>query len=196
MPFAPKQTPSFRDLTPAECEAMLTRHRVGRLAYTFHDRVDVEPIGYVYAKSALVFRTAPGSKLETLAHHPWVALEIDEVEGLFDWRSVVVHGTVYALQDAGGDLQRRTYRAAVRSLRRLVPNTLRKGDPVPFRSVVMKLHIDRVTGRAARSGGKRSWKGDGDVEALPGRDSSGRRGARVRRRESRRGVDGARSRLG
>jgi hypothetical protein len=151
-----KSAPSFRDLTPAECKAMLVRHRVGRLAYTFHDRVDVEPIGYVYAKGALVFRTAPGSKLETLTHHPWVALEIDEVESLFDWRSVVVHGTVYTLQDAGNDDQRRAYRAAVRSLRRLVPDTLGKRDPVPFRSVVMKLHVDRVTGRSARSGGKRS----------------------------------------
>jgi nitroimidazol reductase NimA-like FMN-containing flavoprotein (pyridoxamine 5'-phosphate oxidase superfamily) len=196
MRLAPKRTPSFRDLTPAECEAMLTRHHVGRLAYTFHDRVDVEPIAYVFAKRALVFRTAPGSKLETLAHHPWVALEIDEVKGLFDWRSVVVHGTVYALRDTGDDSQRSTYRAAVRSLRRLVPNTLREGDPVPFRSVVMRLHLDRVTGRAAWSGGKRSWKGDGDVEALPGTDPSGRRGARVRHRESRRGVDGPRSRLG
>lgn len=134
---------------------MLVRHTVGRLAYTFHDRVDVEPIGYVYANGGLVFRTAPGSKLETLAHHPWVALEIDEVAGLFDWRSVVVHGTVYTLQDTGNDDQRRAYRAAVKSLRRLIPQTLGKADPVPFRSVVMKVHIDRMTGRSARSGARR-----------------------------------------
>jgi nitroimidazol reductase NimA-like FMN-containing flavoprotein (pyridoxamine 5'-phosphate oxidase superfamily) len=131
---------------------MLARHSVGRLAYTFHDRVDVEPIGYVYAKGGLVFRTAPGSKLETLAHHPWVALEIDQLEGLFDWRSVVVHGTVYTLQETGTEEQVRAYRAAVKSLRRLIPHTLGKKDPVPFRSVVMKLHVDRVSGRRARSG--------------------------------------------
>ena len=135
---------------------MLARHSVGRLAYTFRDRVDIEPIAYVYTKGALVFRTAPGSKLETLAHHPWAALEIDEVKGLFDWRSVVVHGTVYMLQGAGTDAERRAYRSAVRLLRRLVPGTLGKSDPVPFRTVVMKLHVDRVSGRLARSGGKRS----------------------------------------
>jgi len=133
---------------------MLARHHVGRIAYTFHDRVDVEPISYVYADGALVFRTAPGSKLETLMHHPWVALEIDEVEGVFDWRSVVVHGTSYILQETGAEAERRAYRAAVTSLRRLVPGTLDEGDPVPFRSVVLKLHIDRMTGRAARSGGR------------------------------------------
>ncbi len=131
---------------------MLARHNVGRIAYTFHDRVDVEPISYVYADGGLVFRTAPGSKLETLAHHPWVALEIDEVEGIFDWRSVVVHGTTYILRETGNETDVRVYRAAVASLRRLLPATLDDRDPVPFRSVVVKLHIDRITGRAARSG--------------------------------------------
>jgi uncharacterized protein len=153
---SPRRAPSFRDLTPEECTTMLARHSVGRLAYTFRDRVDVEPIAYAYTKGALIFRTAPGSKLETLAHHPWVALEIDEVKGLFDWRSVVVHGTVYMLQGAGTDAERRAYRSAVRLLRRLVPGTLGKSDPAPFRTVVMKLHVDRMSGRLARSGGPRS----------------------------------------
>jgi nitroimidazol reductase NimA-like FMN-containing flavoprotein (pyridoxamine 5'-phosphate oxidase superfamily) len=161
MPPQPKRVPSFRDLSRAECEGMLARHNVGRLAYTFHDRVDVEPIGYVYADGALVFRTAPGSKVETLAHHPWVALEIDEVEGPFDWRSVVVRGTVYRLQETGNEAELRAYLAAVQSLRRLVPETFDEGDPVPFRSVVLKLHIDRMTGRAAcREGDKPSESSD------------------------------------
>jgi uncharacterized protein len=152
--MTPKRAPSFRDLTQAECEAMLARHHVGRLAYTFQDRVDVEPIGYVYADHALVFRTAPGSKLEKMAHHPWVALEIDEVEGVFDWRSVVVHGTAYILHETGNEAELRAYLAAVKSLRHLVPETFDEGDPVPFRSVLVKLHVDHMTGRAARTDGK------------------------------------------
>ena len=143
---------SFRDLTPSECRFLLARHRFGRLAYTFHDRVDVEPIGYVYVGGALVFRTGPGSKLQTLAHHPWAALEIDEVDGSFDWQSVVVHGTVYLLHDDGTPAEARAYRSAVRALATLVPGTLAAGDPAPFRTVIAKLHIDRMTGRAASSG--------------------------------------------
>ena len=130
---------------------MLARHNVGRIAYTFRDRVDVEPIGFVYADGALVFRTAPGSKIETLEHHPWVALEIDEVEGVFDWRSVVVHGTTYVLRETGNEAELRAYLAAVTALRRLVPATFDDADPVPFRSIVVKLHIDHITGRTARS---------------------------------------------
>ena len=98
---------------------------------------------------ATVFRTAPGSKLQTLAHHPWAALEIDEVEGAFDWQSVVVHGTVYLLHEDGTPAEARAYRSAVHALTRLVPATFAPGDPAPFRTVIAKLHIDRMTGRAA-----------------------------------------------
>jgi nitroimidazol reductase NimA-like FMN-containing flavoprotein (pyridoxamine 5'-phosphate oxidase superfamily) len=144
--------PSFRDLSPSECRYLLARHTLGRLAYTFHDRVDVEPIGYVYVGGALVFRTAPGTKLHTLAHHPWVAFEVDEVDGLFDWQSVVVHGTVYLLHEDGTPAEARAYRSALRALTRLVPATLAAGDPTPFRTIIAKLHIDRMTGRAACRG--------------------------------------------
>lgn len=147
----PARPPRFGALTPGQCRALLRRQHVGRLAYTFRDRVDVEPISYVYSRGDVVFRTSPGSKLETLAHHPWVALEADEVDGPFDWRSVVVHGTAYVLRRSHNPADSRAYAAAVRSLRRFLPETFRRRDPAPFRWVVVKLHVDRVTGRFARS---------------------------------------------
>jgi nitroimidazol reductase NimA-like FMN-containing flavoprotein (pyridoxamine 5'-phosphate oxidase superfamily) len=147
----PARPPRFGELTLGQCRAMLRRHRVGRLAYTFRDRVDVEPISYVYSAGGVAFRTSPGSKLETLAHHPWVALEIDEVDGPFDWRSVVVHGTAYVLRKTSNPADSRAYAAAVKALRRLLPETLRREDPVPFRWVVLRLNVDRLTGRFARS---------------------------------------------
>ena len=143
--------PSFYELTPAECRFVLARHSFGRLAYTFHDRVDVEPISYVLSGNALVFRTAPGSKLVTLAHHRWAALEVDEADGPLDWCSVVAHGAVYVLREDAGEAGARAYRSALRALRRLNPRALRPGDPTPFRTVVAKLHIDHLTGRAASS---------------------------------------------
>ena len=142
--------PTFRDLDAAEMDAVLGRNHVGRIAYSFHDRVDIEPIHYVYGDGAFYLRTEHGSKLAALAHVPWVAFEVDEIDGLFDWRSVVAHGTVYMLEDAGSPEMRASYHAAVRRLRELVPGALREDDPVPDRSVVLKLHPAEMTGRAAR----------------------------------------------
>ena len=39
--------PTFRALTAAECEKVLSRNHVARLAFSFHDRVDIEPVHYV-----------------------------------------------------------------------------------------------------------------------------------------------------
>jgi nitroimidazol reductase NimA-like FMN-containing flavoprotein (pyridoxamine 5'-phosphate oxidase superfamily) len=122
------------------------------MAYSFHDRVDIEPISYVFADEAFSMRTEPGSKLETLAHAPWVALEVDEVDGPFDWRSVVAHGTVYVLHNEGTPDARATYHAAVERIRELMPEALDTHDPVPARRVIIKLYPATLVGREARSG--------------------------------------------
>jgi hypothetical protein len=153
------RSPTFRELTRAECDALLGRQTVARLAYAFHDRVAIEPIHYVYDVSDggwLVGRTASGSKLLTLAHNPWVALEVDEVRDTFDWESVVVHGTFYRLYSEGTETERASWARAVPLLRRIVPEALGPDDPVPFRTVLFHVHVDEVTGRAARPPGAAS----------------------------------------
>ena len=136
-----------------EVEAMLKRHNVGRLAFTFRDRVDIEPIHFVYADGAMYGRTAPGSKLSTLLHHPWVALEIDEVDDLFDWRSVVVKGTVYVVEPDDSAAVADHYERAVEAIRTLVPEAFTENDPAPSRSIVFRLHVHEKQGRAAKPNG-------------------------------------------
>lgn len=148
-----QDAPTFRGMTTEEVDALLERNHVGRIAYSFHDRVDIEPIHYLYADGAIYMRTAPGTKLVTLAHRPWVAFEVDEVDGPFDWRSVVAHGTVYVLSDVGSDEARASYQHALERLRELSPRALKKNDPVPERRVLLKLHLSEVAGREARSSG-------------------------------------------
>src|SRR5829696_6231313 len=150
-PMPRTMSPTFRELSATEMHELLARNHVGRIAYSFHDRVDIEPISYVFADDAFYMRTEPGSKLSTLAHAPWVAFEVDEIEGSFDWRSVVAHGTIYMLEDAGSRVARATYDSAVRRLRELMPDALTPDDPVPERHVVLKLFPAEVTGREATS---------------------------------------------
>jgi uncharacterized protein len=143
--------PSIRELTRAEVEALLTRNNVGRIAYTFKDRVDIEPINYVYKDGWLYCRTSFGSKFETMAHHRWVAFEVDEIQGLFDWQSGVVHGATYVLKpDSPGD-EREAFTPGIELLKQLLPGTLEGDDPVPFRRVVFRIHLDEVTGRESKS---------------------------------------------
>lgn len=139
--------PKFRALSQTECEALLERNHVGRLAFTFHDHVDIEPVHYVYSDGWLHGRTSPGTKVATLLHHPWVAFEIDEVKGLFDWQSVIVHGAVHIPDLDGSPSDRAAHSATLEIIRELVPEALEQDDPTPARHVLFRIHVDEVTGR-------------------------------------------------
>ena len=78
---------------------------------------------------------------------PWVAFEVDEIIGPFDWRSVVAHGTAYFLTAAV--LDHAGYDRAIRLLRSFDPRVLTHEDLVPERTTLFRIHIDSLTGRAA-----------------------------------------------
>ena len=145
----PTPTPRFRDLDPAECTAILARHNVGRLAFSRKDRVDIEPIHYVLDNGWLYGRTQPGTKIEVITRNRWIAFEVDEVDGLFDWRSVVVKGGFYLLRADGGEHEVESYNKGIEILRRLVPETMTPADPLPERAIVFRINIDEMTGREA-----------------------------------------------
>ena len=73
------------------CWEMLRATELGRLAFTLVDEVHIAPVNYAVDHGTLLFRTAPGSKLLSVAMGSAVALEIDEHDGTTA-RSVVVRG--------------------------------------------------------------------------------------------------------
>ena len=146
-------SPRFVTLSREECLALLARQHVGRLAFSFKDRVDIQPIHYVYEDGFLYGRTSEGAKLTTIAHNRWVALEADEVRGVFEWRSVVVRGAFYVLQLDGGSADAsRIAQHAASLLGAVIPDTLRPGDPAALRTVLFRIAVDEITGRAALPG--------------------------------------------
>ncbi|MEO7456905.1 MAG: pyridoxamine 5'-phosphate oxidase family protein [Gemmatimonadaceae bacterium] len=140
--------PRFTTLPDDDARALLSRNHVGRLAFSFHDRVDIQPLHYVRDGDWLYGRTEVGSKLATLAHHGWCALETDEIRGLFDWDSVVVRGSFQILDPELGSAD--AYKRGIELLRNFVPGALTEDDPTPKRLVVFRIHIDEISGRSAR----------------------------------------------
>jgi len=143
-----RTAPIFRELTDAESRALLARHNAGRIAYSFHDRVDIQPIHYVLSGDWLYGRTSRGEKFVTLAHHPWCAFEVDEIRDLFDWDSVVVKGHLELLDPELGSQD--AYATALKLMSTLVPGAFTDVDPVPNRLILFRIHLNELTGRSAR----------------------------------------------
>ncbi len=141
----------FRDLSREETEALLRRNKVGRLAFTFHDRVDIQPIHYVYERGWIYGRTSEGEKIATLEHNRWVAFEVDEVEDIFDWRSVVVHGSFWKLPPRGSPHAEELWTRAANLVSQIVPGALTERDPVAFRHILFRIAVGDAIGREART---------------------------------------------
>lgn len=141
--------PKFFDLSRNDAIALLRRNDVGRLAFSFHDRVDIEPLSYVLDGDWIYGRTSPGTKFATIGHSRWVAFQVDEIKNRFNWTSAIVHGALYVLDADGGDRAREDYAHALEVVRALDADAFTPSDPTPQRTQVFRVHIDDVVGRAA-----------------------------------------------
>ena len=130
---------------------LLAEHTIGRIAFTFRDRVDIEPISYVYADGWIYARTSPGTKLTVVSHHPFVAFEIDDIKSPTDWRSVVVHGTIYFINPERSDEDRAAHAEALGHLRSIDADILTEHDSTPHRVQLFRIYVDEVTARSARA---------------------------------------------
>ena len=148
-PPARREDVFFRELPRDEIEEMLLRNKVGRLAFSFHDRVDIQPIHYVYERGWLYGRTSEGDKIVSLTHNQWIAFEVDEIEDVFEWRSIVIHGSLWILHPSGSLRAEEVWKKASELVTRIVPGALTERDPVSFRQTLFRIAVSDVRGRAA-----------------------------------------------
>ncbi|MGN8551350.1 UNVERIFIED_CONTAM: pyridoxamine 5'-phosphate oxidase family protein [Microbacterium sp. SLM126] len=104
---APEASPDrarVEELETAHCWRLLEAAKVGRLAIEGHDgRPDVFPVNYLVHDGNLFVRSAPGTKLRSIAKHPAVAFEIDGETTNYHW-SVVVHAVAHRI-DVDADIE-------------------------------------------------------------------------------------------
>lgn len=129
-------------MSETEIEAMLFRHKVGRLGCTAHDRPYVVPINYVFDGTYIYSYSSPGRKIDMMREQPIVAFQVDEIENDDSWRSVMVEGEYQ-------ELSGRSRAVAIRHLAatdEVVARTLSAGERV----VVFRIALTDRSGRFER----------------------------------------------
>lgn len=139
----------MRALSRRQAGFVLARNHVGRIAFIGDGRVELLPVHYVYARFAIVGRTSFGTKCMAWIERDDVAFEVDEIDGLFDWRSVIVRGSLKIIHRGGPRADPDAYDEAVQATRTLVPDAFTARDPTPQRRIVFRIEPTDLTGREA-----------------------------------------------
>lgn len=88
-------------LSTDEIEDLLRSQVVARLGCHADGRTYVVPITYAYDGESLIAHSTEGLKLRMMRSNPYVCVEVDQMDNLANWRSVIARGRFEEL--FGGD---------------------------------------------------------------------------------------------
>ncbi len=148
-------------LSPAEIEDLLRSEVVARLGCHAQGRTYVVPVTYAYDGEGLLIQSADGLKIRMMHENPWVCVEVDHIENLANWRSVIAWGRFQELR--GDD----TTAALARLRVRLQPLIVSETTPTATETLaegetrvrsgnghasIYRIHLIEKTGRFERGG--------------------------------------------
>lgn len=151
-----KLSVTVRTLSHDECVAILARHHIGHVGISFHDLLRVKICNYIYSEQWIYARAEMDEDFVMAKHHPWAALEVAEIDGIFDWRSVEVRGAIEFLSSSMESQDWFEFENAVRLLRSVMPELLSADDPLPQRTQLLRVHLDNLVGRESHANSPRT----------------------------------------
>lgn len=85
-------------LNKLQIDFLLRSEMVGRIGCSAGGMTYVVPITYVYDGANILAHTREGLKVEMMREHPFVCFEVDHVENMANWQSVIIQGQFEELQ--------------------------------------------------------------------------------------------------
>lgn len=84
----------IKNLELSECLDILGNNYIGRLAFVSHGDPYIIPITFFHdsEEKCILSYSAKGHKIEAMRNYDSVALQVDEIKSIQEWRSVLVHG--------------------------------------------------------------------------------------------------------
>lgn len=141
-------------LNAAQIEEVLRSEVVGRIGCHAEGRTYVVPITYAYDGQAIYGHSGEGLKLRMMRQDPQVCFEIDHMDDMANWRSVIAWGRFEELQ--GPDAER-AMRLLMERLAPLMvsetsgpahePSHAHRADTSGHAAVLYRVVLEEKTGR-------------------------------------------------
>jgi len=132
------------ELTGSQIEDLLRTEVIARIGCISDGRVYVVPVTYVYDGTYIWGHAMDGAKLKAMRADPNVCIEVEHVDDLSNWRSVIAQGTFEECRGADWDAGMALLVEHIMPLLKLPPHPdlsgLRRGS-------VYRIRLDTKTGR-------------------------------------------------
>ena len=145
-------------LSAGEIEDLLGTEVVARIGCHAEGRTYVVPVTYAYDGDGVLIQSADGLKLRMMRENPQVCVEVDHIDDLANWRSVIAWGHFEELfgDDATAALARIRVRLQPLLVSETMPGseTLAEGETRVRRGnghvSIYRIHLLKKTGRFER----------------------------------------------
>ncbi len=80
------------DLTPAQCEEILTVNHYGHLGCILDGEPYVIPVTYAFRDGFVYGASQEGTKLEAMRKNPTICIQVENIKSGLEWESVICWG--------------------------------------------------------------------------------------------------------
>lgn len=146
------------ELSEQQIDQVLNSQAVGRIGCYAEGMIYVVPVTYAYQDDCIYAHSSEGTKIRMMRENNQVCFEVEDIDNMANWRSVIAWGTYEELTD---DAQRdeamrilinrispRTMSETVRPHRQTMSRDI---DEKEQKNVVYRIRVQRRTGRFEKS---------------------------------------------
>lgn len=106
------------ELSEQQIESLLKQQVIGRIGCYAKGCCYVVPVNYVYDGTCIYGHSAQGQKISMMRKNPQICFEVDDIQSVFHWKSVIAWGHFEEITNA--DERERTMQ---RLIHRIMPLT-------------------------------------------------------------------------
>jgi nitroimidazol reductase NimA-like FMN-containing flavoprotein (pyridoxamine 5'-phosphate oxidase superfamily) len=141
-------------LTEEQIEHVLTTNVICRIGCYADEKIYVVPVTYLYVDGCILGHTMIGMKTRMLKKNPKCCFEVDSMENMANWQSVIAWGTFEELK---GEEAKSAMQMLISRLMPLmispgsqpihVPDQQHRLEALHLKAIVFRIKIEEKTGR-------------------------------------------------
>jgi len=135
------------ELSTGQIEDLLRDEVIARLGFVSDGRAYVVPVTYVYDGTYVWGHAMDGAKLAAMRTDPRVCVEVEHVDDLSNWRSVIALGTFEECGDEDWIAGMSLLVDRIMPLLTLAPDQSPPDPAGPHRGTVYRIRLETKTGR-------------------------------------------------